>query len=41
MDEQEKKNYSNTVYKKVQQVAETVDIQMDIVIGKKKSIWKE
>ena len=41
MDEQEKKNYSNTFYKKVQQVAETVDIQMDIVIGKKKSIWKE
>ena len=35
IEEQEKKNYNNTFYKKVQQIAETLEIEIDKVTGKK------
>ena len=41
IEEQEKKNYNNTFYKKVQQIAETLEIEIDKVTGKKKSTWKK
>ena len=40
-EQQEKKNYNKTFYKKVQQIAEAFEIQIDKVTGKKKSIWKK
>ena len=39
IEEQEKKNYNNNFYKKVQQTAETLEIEIDKVTGKKKSTW--
>ena len=39
--EQEKKNYNSTFYKKEQQIAETLEIEIDKVTSKKKSIWKK
>ena len=41
IEEQEKKNLNNTFCKKVQQRAETLEIEIDKVTGKKKSIWKK
>ena len=41
IEEQEKKNYNNTFYKKVQQIAEILEIEIDKVTGKKKSTWKK
>ena len=41
IEEQEKKNYNNTFYKKVQQIAETMKIEIDKVTGKTKSTWKK
>ena len=38
---EEKKNYSNTFYKNVQQIAGTLEIEIDKVTGKKKSTWKK
>ena len=40
MEEQEKKKNQNTFYKKVQQIVETLGIEIDKVRGKKKSTWK-
>ena len=39
--EQEKKNHNSTFYKKEQQIAETLEIEIDKVTSKKKSIWKK
>ena len=39
--EQEKKNYNSTFYKKEQQIAETLEIEIDKVTSKKKSTWKK
>ena len=39
--EQEKKNYNSTFYKKEQQIAKTLEIEIDKVTSKKKSIWKK
>ena len=39
IEEQGKKNYNKTFYKKVQQIAETLEIEIDKVTGKKKSTW--
>ena len=41
IEEQEKKNYNNTFYKKVQQIAKNLEIEIDKVTGKKKSTWKK
>ena len=41
IEEQEKKNYNNTFYKKVQQIAETLEIEIDKVTGKTKSTRKK
>ena len=41
IEEQEKKNLNNTFCKKVQQIAKTLEIEIDKVTGKKKSIWKK
>ena len=41
IEEQEKNNYSNTFYKKVQQIAETLEIEIDKVTGKTKSTRKK
>ena len=41
IEEQEKKNYSNTFYKRVQQITKTLEIEIDKVTGKKKSTWKK
>ena len=41
IEEQEKKNYNNTFYKKVQQIAETLEIEIDKATGKKKSSWEK
>ena len=41
IEEQEKKNYNNTFYKKVQQIAESFEIEIEKVTGKKKSTWKK
>ena len=41
IEEQEKKNYSNTFQKKVQQIAETLKIGIDKVTGKKKLTWQK
>ena len=38
--EQEKKNWKSTFYKKVKQITETLEIEIDKVTGKKKSTWK-
>ena len=40
IEEQEKKNYSNTFYKKVQQISKTLEIEIDKVTGKKSSMEK-
>ena len=37
IEEQEKKNYNNTFYKNVLQIAETLEIKIEKVISKKKS----
>ena len=39
--EQKKKNYNSTFYKKEQQIAETLEIEIDKVTSKKKSTWKK
>ena len=41
IEEQEKKNYNNTFYKKVQQRAETLVIEIDNATNEKKSTWKK
>ena len=41
IEEQEKNNYSNTFYKKVQQIVETLEIEIDKVTGKTKSTRKK
>ena len=41
IEEQEKKNHNNTFCKKVRQIAKTLEIEIDKVTGKKKSIWKK
>ena len=42
IEEQEKKNYNNLFYKKLHQIAAvTLDIEIDKVTDKKKSIWKK
>ena len=40
IEEQEKKNYNNTFYKKVQQTAKTMEIEIDKVTGKKINMEK-
>ena len=40
IEEQEKNNHNNTFYKKVQQIAETLEIEIDEVTGQKKLTWK-
>ena len=37
IEKQAKKNYNSTFYKKVEQIPETLDIEIDKVTGKKKS----
>ena len=41
IEEQEKKNYNNNFYKKVQQIAETLEIEIDKAAVKKKSTCKK
>ena len=40
IEEQEKKNHNDIFYKKAQQVAETLEIEIDKVTGQKKLTWK-
>ena len=40
IEEQEKKNHNNTFYKKVQQIAKTLEIEIDKVTGKKINMEK-
>ena len=39
--EEQNKNYSNTFYQKVQQIAEKLEIKTDKLTDKKKSTWKK
>ena len=41
IEEQEKKNNSNTFSKKLQQIAETLETETATVTAKKKSTWKK
>ena len=41
IEEGEQKNYNNTFYKKLQQMAETLEIQIGKVTGNEKSTWEK